>query len=243
MIYIISIENRIVMKDVLEKTTCFTCQFKSLLFDKLNFEEFELLGRQRSFKDFQKGEKIVEEGQPVDAFLYLKTGLVKLSKYTSNKKNHIISIAKPKTFIGFLTVFSNEYFQYTITAIEPSSLCFIEINTIKSLIKDNGVFALDVLSKICTVSDEIINNRINICSKQLRGRIAYLLIYFVKEIYNNSKFHLPITRRELGELIDMSTENVIRILSEFRKDNLIHINGNQIEITNFEMLNRISKFG
>ena len=90
---------------------------------------------------------------------------------------------------------------------------------------------------------KIIKNRINICSKQLRGRIAYLLVYFAKEIYINTKFNLPITRRELGELIDMSTENVIRILSEFRKDGLIRIQGNQIEILNFDMLKRISKFG
>jgi len=231
------------MKEVLTNTICNTCSFKSLLFDKLSYEELGLLNQHRTFKDFKKGGKIVGEGQLVSTFLYVKTGLVKLSKYTLNKKNHIISIAKPKTFIGLLTVFSDRYFQYTITAIEPSSICFIEIDTFKELIGDNGGFALDVLGKICNVSDEIITSRVNICSKQLRGRIAYLLVYFAMEVYNNTTFNLPITRRELGELIDMSTENVIRILSEFRKDGLISIHGNQIEIINFEMLNRISKFG
>ena len=100
-----------------------------------------------------------------------------------------------------------------------------------------------MLSKISQVSDEIIHNRVNICSKQLRGRIAYLLIMFSKEIYYNTKFDLPLTRKEFGELIDMSTENVIRILSEFRKDGLIQIDGAHIEIQNFESLEKISKFG
>ncbi len=231
------------MKEILTTTACAACSFRSLLFDKLTDEELQMLDRHRTYRDFKKGEVVVEEGERVHTFLYLKTGLVKLSKFTLNKKNHIISIAKPKTFIGLLTVFSDPYFQYTITAIEPSSICFIEIEAIKKLIGTNGFFALDVLGKICNVSDEIIKNRINICSKQLRGRIAYLLVYFAKEIYTNTKFNLPITRRELGELIDMSTENVIRILSEFRKDGLIRIQGNQIEILNFDMLKRISKFG
>lgn len=231
------------MKEILTTTACAACSFRSLLFDKLTDEELQMLDRHRTYRDFKKGEVVVEEGERVHTFLYLKTGLVKLSKFTLNKKNHIISIAKPKTFIGLLTVFSDPYFQYTITAIEPSSICFIEIEVIKKLIGTNGFFALDVLGKICNVSDEIIKNRINICSKQLRGRIAYLLVYFAKEIYTNTKFNLPITRRELGELIDMSTENVIRILSEFRKDGLIRIQGNQIEILNFDMLKRISKFG
>ncbi len=231
------------MNEILEKTVCSSCSFRSLLFDKLTEEELDMLDGHRTFRDYKKGEIIVAEGERVDTFLYLKTGLVKLSKFTLNKKNHIISIAKPKTFIGLLTVFSDLHFQYTITAIEPSSICFIEMEIIKKLIGTNGFFALDVLGKICNVSDEIIKSRINICSKQLRGRIAYLLVYFALEIYNNTKFNLPITRRELGELIDMSTENVIRILSEFRKDRLIGIHGNQIEIINFDMLKRISKFG
>ena len=108
---------------------------------------------------------------------------------------------------------------------------------------ENGTFALDVLAKISHVSDEIINRRVNICSKQLRGRIAYLLITFSKDIYYNTKFELPLTRREFGELIDMSTENVIRILSEFRKDELITIDGSNIEILNFDSLDKISRFG
>ena len=122
---------------------------------------------------------------------------------------------------------------------DPNNL----FNALKNTIRENGTFALDVLSKISHVSDEIIGRRVNICSKQLRGRIAYLLIYFSKEIYYNTKFELPLTRKEFGELIDMSTENVIRILSEFRKDGLIKIDGSKIEILNFESLNKISRFG
>jgi len=102
---------------------------------------------------------------------------------------------------------------------------------------------MDGLAKISQVSDEIIHRRVNICSKQLRGRIAYLLIFFSKDIYHNTKFELPLTRKEFGELIDMSTENVIRILSEFRKDKLIEIDGSKIEIINFESLDKISRFG
>jgi len=41
----------------------------------------------------------------------------------------------------------------------------------------------------------------------------------------------------------MTTENVIRILSEFRKDKIIKINGKSIEILNMEMLERLSKSG
>jgi CRP/FNR family transcriptional regulator len=54
---------------------------------------------------------------------------------------------------------------------------------------------------------------------------------------------LPISRKEIGELINMTTENVIRILSEFRKDGLVRIDGKNIEILNKELLEKLSKSG
>lgn len=231
------------MSELLDTSHCTECAFRSLLFDKLDFDELLKMDEYKSEVRYRKGEEILIEGDKIKEFVYLKNGLVKLAKMTENNRDHIISIAKPKTFIGFLTVFSHDTYQYTITALEESTLCFIDINVVKNTIKENGTFALDVLSKISQVSDEIINRRVNICSKQLRGRIAYLLISFSKEIYYDTKFELPLTRKEFGELIDMSTENVIRILSEFRKDELINIDGSKIEIINLESLNKISRFG
>ncbi len=231
------------MSELLDISRCTECAFRSLLFDKLEFDELVRMDESKSEMKYLKGEKILIEGNKIKEFVYLKKGLVKLSKKTENEKDHIISVAKPKTFIGFLTVFSHDTYQYSLTALEESTLCFIDIRVVKNIIKENGDFAMDVLSKISQVSDEIIHRRVDICSKQLRGRIAYLLIFFSKKIYHNSKFDLPLTRREFGELIDMSTENVIRILSEFRKDALIRIDGSKIEITNFESLDKISRFG
>ena len=231
------------MSELLDTSRCTECAFRSLLFDKLEFEELEKMNLSKAEIKYAKGEDILLEGDRIKDFVYLKKGLVKLSKKTENQKDHIISFAKPKTFIGFLTVFSHDTYQYTLSALEESTLCFIDIDVVKNIIKENGTFALDVLSKISEVSDEIISRRVNICSKQLRGRIAYLLITFSKEIYYNTSFELPLTRKEFGELIDMSTENVIRILSEFRRDGLINIDGSNIEITNFDSLDKISRFG
>ena len=166
-----------------------------------------------------------------------------MSKQSENKKDHIISIALPKSFIGFLTVFSQDHYGYSITALEETTLCFIEIELIQEIILNNGGFALNVLSKISEVSHEIIYKRVNIYSKRLRGRIAYLLIVLSKEIFFKTRFDLPVTRREIGELIGMSTANVIRVFSEFQRDNIVKINRSAIEITNFSMLEKVSKYG
>lgn len=219
------------------------CGFKSPLFSDLCYDELIKLNKSKKEIVFNKGEIIISEGQEVNEFIYLQKGLVKISKQTENQKNHIISIALPESYIGFLTVFSQENYGYSITALKESTLCLIEIELIREFVLTNGTFAMTALSKISKISDDIIFSRINICSKRLRGRIAYLLILFAKEIFYNSRFEMPITRREIGELIDMSTANVIRILSEFRKDKILKIEGSMIEILNFPQLEMVSKLG
>jgi len=231
------------MPEILNTSACNKCAFRSLLFDNLTDDELIDLNVNKVEKKYQKREIVVQQGEKIKEFLYLKEGLIKLVKKDGMEKEHIISIARPLNFIGFLSVFSNDKYQYSITAVEESVMCFIDLEVLKNTIRNNGIFALEVLEKISKISDDIIQFRMMIDRRQLRGRIAYILVMFAKQVYFKSKFYLPLTRKEIAELIDMSTENVIRILSEFRKDDIIRIDGSLIEILNIGQLERLCRFG
>lgn len=222
---------------------CKECVYRSWAFKNLSSNELKLINEKKTEKYYRKGDTICLEGDPISSFMYLQNGLVKLYKTENNGREHIISIAKPKDFIGLLSVFSNKQHIYSISALEDSIVCFVELNIIRNLIQTNGIFALDFFEKISTISDSVIKTRIDINTRQLRGRIAYILLLFAKHIYNATKFNLPISRKEVAELIDMSTENVIRVLSEFRKDKLIHIEGKNIEIIDIKRLEKIYELG
>jgi len=231
------------MPEILNTSNCKDCAFRSLLFENVTDGELDQLDRNKVEKIFLKGESIVFEGEEVHEFLYLKDGLVKLTKSDISSKEHIICLCKPLNFIGFLSVFSNPLYQYSIHAIEDSTVCFINMDTIRETIRTNGEFGLEVLEKVSSISDSIIQKRVMIASKQMRGRIAFILVYFAKEIYLNSRFILPLSRKEIAQIIDLSTENVIRMLSEFRKDGILKIDGNDIEILDFPKLEWLTKFG
>ncbi len=231
------------MAKELKKTTCEKCVYRSWAFDKLTPEQLREIDQSRGEYFYKKGEIVCREGEAIDRFLYLQRGLVKLLSTEKNDKEHIISIAKPLDFIGLLSIFSNKNHIYTITAIEDSVVCEVRLDLIKQLMKENGDFALDFIEKISKVADDVINTRLSINTKQLRGRIAYILLFFTEHIYGKNTYELPISRKEIAQLIDMSTENVIRILSEFRKDNIISIEGKQITIHDLERLKRIYQLG
>ena len=232
------------MEEVHISCNCIECEFRSVIFQNLTPKEFGFMCQKKREKKFQKGETIIHQGNPIKEFLYLKSGLVKLFQRDSKKHcERIIRIAKPYDFVSLLTVFSDKSYHFSITAIEESVVCYIDLESIRTLIQNNGMLGLQIMEKMSKNSDTIIQNNIEINKRNLRGRIAYILMLFYKDIYKNIEFELPITRKEIGQLINMSTENVIRIFSEFRKDKIIRINGKDIEILNIELLDKISQLG
>ena len=56
-------------------------------------------------------------------------------------------------------------------------------------------------------------------------------------------FDLPVSRKEIADYIGMSTANVIRTMSDFKKDGIIKIFGKTIEIVDLNKLEIISKRG
>jgi CRP/FNR family transcriptional regulator len=56
-------------------------------------------------------------------------------------------------------------------------------------------------------------------------------------------FDLPVSRKEISDYIGMSTANVIRTMSDFKKDGIIKVFGKTIEIVDIAKLEIISKRG
>lgn len=73
--------------------------------------------------------------------------------------------------------------------------------------------------------------------------VAFVLLYFTKEIYSTRIFDLPVSRKEIAEYIGMSTANVIRTLSDFNKEGIIKVFGKTIEIVDINKLEILSKRG
>jgi len=221
---------------------CKDCELKELFFENVRDNELANICKLKQENTYFKGEDIINEGEEIKYFMYLKEGLVKLYRNAGNR-DQIITFAGPLDFVSILSVFSDSNFNYSVTALEDSVVCCLDINTVKQIASQNSNFAMGLLKKMSTLSDNIIKTVLDIRRKNLRGRIAYVLIYFADEVYKKPSFDLPVSRKEIAEMIEMTTENVIRILSEFRKDGILKIFGKTIEVIEMERLKRICNFG
>lgn len=223
--------------------SCELCELKELFVDNLEGDHLDIVCSGKVEREYSQGTTIIKEGTHIKDFTYLKSGLVKLFRTDQSGKEQIISIAKPMDYVSLLSVFSNKHYNYSVTALEDSITCNLKMSDVQNLVTENGKLALNLLSKMSRVADKVILDSLEIRVKHLRGRVAYLLIYFAREVYDAEEYDLPLTRKEMAEYVGMTTENVIRTLSEFRKDGILKIYGKTIQIVNMDSLKSIAEFG
>jgi len=222
---------------------CAQCDFRDIVFSYLDDSAIDELCDNKEEQFFRKGEIINHEGEKIITFKYLKSGLVKLYRRTSSGEEQVITITRPFEFVSNMSIFSQERYQYSVSALEDSVVCSIKLEFIKQLFFKNGGFAMGLLTKISMINDKIISQTLDIRQKNLVGRVAFVLLYFTKEIYNSRVFDLPVSRKEIADYIGMSTANVIRTLSDFKKEEIIRVFGKTIEVVNVDKLEIISKRG
>jgi CRP-like cAMP-binding protein len=221
---------------------CEGCELKGLFFGNFSNDEIESICSRKIERGFQKEESIIREGDEIKDFIYLKSGLVKLFRATSDKREQIISFARPLDFVSLLSIFSEARHNYSVTALEPSVACVLNLEEVKHIAEGNGHFALSVLEKLNRATDRIIITSLELKHRRLFGRIAYMLLYFSDEVYKQNLFELPISRKEMAEYIGLTTENVIRALSDLRRDGIIKISGKEIDIIDKEKLQALRSF-
>ena len=211
-------------------------------FKVLTEQEKLLFENNRTEINFTKGETVIKQGTRSSDILYLKSGLVKIS-IQKGDSNLIICVKTKNHFIGTENIYGYEYHPYTVTALEDSTICFIDTNAIRQLIKQNNNFNIE-LYRIMTNNSLLVYDRFfSLTQKQLHGRFADILLCLSDRVFKSKKFDLPLSRKDLASLTGMAPESVIRIIKDFKTDKIIMTKGKLIEILNEALLQKISDVG
>ncbi len=192
---------------------------------------------------FNKKDVVIRQGTLTSHVMFLETGMIKLFKEGKNERSIILKISTPGYLIGFVSIYGNDVFQYSATAIEDTSVFFIDINTFNSVLEENGKYGIYLLKEVCKDNLNIFERITSQYQKQLPGKIADIILYFSEQIYQSDIFEFPLTRTELAELAGTTKESFIRTLTEFKNDKIIEINGKLIKIKSIEIIKTLSRLG
>lgn len=222
---------------------CKLCNKRNNIFALLDESELELVNENRYELEFNKGEIIFKQGSPLTHVACITEGLAKIYIEGLNKRNLILSFAKPVEMIGNPGMFVDYKHHFSVAAVEDTTACLVDRKIIEHLLEKNHKFACDLLKGSNMVSINNFKKFIHLTQKQMHGRIADAILFLMDEIYCRNPFLLSVSRQDLADLTAMSKENVIRVIKVFKDQGIIKVEGNIVEVLNKKDLIRIGETG
>lgn len=211
--------------------------------DCLSEEEEEEIKQHSNIVRYEKKEIIFRQNTRTSHIMFVKSGLIKIYKESRNNKYIILKIALQNDFLGLLSTYGGDVHQYSASTIQFAEICFIDREVFNKIIRTNGEFALRVVNLLCNDGLFIFNKLMSQSHKQLPGRIADVILYFVEVIYKNHEFEFPLTRRELAEMAGTTKESFIRTLAEFKHDKIINLEGAKVSVNSMNIVKTLSELG
>ena len=226
-----------------EELGCSDCMVKSIPTEKLTSEQLAMLSGNCARISFKTGESIIKQGSFTTNIVYIKSGLVKEHVTGPNGKDEILKITKAPAYIGVPSALGGRVHKYSCTALEPTSVCFIDLHVFNELLLTNAYFSRELIHSLSKDLLDHFTKCVNKTQKQFHGSLAETLIYLSEKIYCSESFTISLTRADLGALIGATRETVTRILHEYTEDGLVSIEGKEFKILEKGMLQRISDAG
>ena len=227
--------------------SCHNClDNKDSVFYSLPQKEKEMLLKNHVCSSYKKGEIIYKEGGKPSGLICLSSGKVKIYKEGVGGRQQIVRLVRPVGFIGFRAMFANQKYSGTALAIEDSSVCILNKESVYKALKTNGSLALKFIHILASELGYSNNRTITLTQKHIRGRLAESLL-FLKDTYGFEEdgitLKVYLSREDLANLSNMTTSNAIRTLGNFASEKVITIEGRKIKIIDIGQLDRISELG
>ncbi len=154
-----------------------------------------------------------------------------------------LKILRSSEFIGMSSVYGNNVYNYSATAMKDTTACLLDKDSIKKLLRNNGNFASEIIKWYCDNEKQLYSKIQSLSNKQMHGRLADTLLYLYNETMDNREILSCLSRKDIAEFSSLSTETTVRLLKEFRNDKIIDIKGRSIKIINYDLLKDISNKG
>jgi len=206
-------------------------------------QEIDELNRTTTKATFGKNDIVVKQNARTSHILLLVEGIVKMHIETRVGKSVIIKLCKSGALLGLGMHLTGETYQCSFTALASTTVYYIDLALFKKLTAKNNAFSQLMLEEMARENLFLTQRIAALTYKQLPGKLADILLYLSKHIYNSNTFHLPLSRQELAEIAGTTKESLIRTLTEFKNDKIIDVQGKSISIISLPIVETLSKLG
>ena len=234
-------------KKLLPNFSCKDCKhLKNSMFDQLNDDEINNIYEAKSCSFYKKGQVLFHQNTYPLGVYCINEGKVKVYKIGDDGKEQIIYIAREGNLMGYKSMIGDEKYHVAGETIEDAQICFIPKSMFMEILFRTPTLNKRLFKEVCNQLGVMTDIITNMAQKPVRERLAIVLL-LLKETYRvdsneEDPIVLNLTREDLANFVGTATETLIRLLHDFKEDNLITTNGRKIRIEDTVGLRKVASW-
>ncbi len=210
---------------------------KDSLFGSFCGDQLGNLDEQKACAYFKKNQPLFIEGSSPRGVYCINDGKVKIFARGEEGKEQIIHLAAAGEVVGFRAMFSGEPYKVSATTLEESNICFIGKSDFLNLVDTNPTLRNGIMKELSRELAERATFITNMAQKSVRERLAFSLL-MLQDIYKDEMINL--SREDMANFVGTATETLIRLLKDFKEEELIATHARRVEILDREGLMRVA---
>ncbi|MGM0945507.1 MAG: Crp/Fnr family transcriptional regulator [Bacteroidota bacterium] len=228
-------------------TPCELCASRKYsMFSDLSEQQVCTISDHKNLISHRKGQILYYEGTKPLGIFCINAGVVKVYKTASNGKEQIVHLAQKGDFLGYAALLGEENYTNSAMIVEDAKICFIPKEAFLNTLLSNTQFFKRVTKQLSHELGIMEGKLTDATQKSIRERLAFVLLHLASsygvEGGDSKRIDLVLSREEIASIVGTATESIIRLLSEFKKDKLIELEGKKIIIKDPRGLARLSDF-
>ncbi|HWA34452.1 MAG TPA: response regulator [Cyclobacteriaceae bacterium] len=198
------------------------------------------LSKEKKTRSVKKKSNIFSEGDKPSFIFFIESGEVKTYKFHPDGKELITNLYKKNDFFGFEPILENQDYAESATTLEDSEIVLIPKNDFLTLLYGQRDVSASFISLLCRKVAEKEKQLLNLAYSSVRQRTAEAILK--TNAFKDQQNKVAISRDDLAKIVGTAAESVIRVLSDFKEEGLIEIEGGKIKILNPAKLEKVVRW-
>jgi CRP-like cAMP-binding protein len=214
------------------KKTCLDCSNTNCLIKKHSErEEMKSYIAQKNTFNCKSGQQFILEEAPVSGLYFILKGSVKVYKQTTNESIQIIRFSKEGDIVGHRGFATTFVYDISSSALTDTTLCHFPSQVMIDMLFANPPLMYDMMLFYADQLQKSEANAKKFQKMSVRDKVINGLLFIYRKFgQTGDYFNIVLSRKDIADFSGTAQEQVIRMISSFKKEGLIIAEGKKLGI-------------
>lgn len=171
---------------------------------------------------YAKGSIIVNEGDPIESVIVVRSGRIKTFRTSATGKEYVIEVLHDGQALWHGLFLDDHIYHYSVECLSRVEICRIHRADFEAMLANHPTEALSIIRMLCTELDEAEERVMMLGIKSPRKRLAeYLLLR--DQRCAGPEIHLKL--EDIANSINLRPETVSRNIAQLEREGLVERTG------------------